>query len=78
MIIIDYSQISIASFYSQPGAELIEDFLRHMILNSIRMFAHKNKGENGQIVIACDGGASWLSATRLACAAKRRSAGVRP
>jgi hypothetical protein len=59
MIIIDYSQISIASFYSQPGAELSEDFLRHMILNSIRMYAHKYKGEYGQIVIACDGGASW-------------------
>jgi hypothetical protein len=59
MIIIDYSQISIASFYSQPGAELSEDFLRHMILNSIRMYSHKYKGEYGQIVIACDGGASW-------------------
>lgn len=59
MIIIDYSQISIASFYSQPGAELSEEFLRHMILNSIRMYAHKYKGEYGQVVIACDGGASW-------------------
>jgi hypothetical protein len=59
MIIIDYSQISIASFYSQPGAVLSEEFLRHMILNSIRMYAHKYKGEYGQIVIACDGGASW-------------------
>lgn len=59
MIIIDYSQISIASFYSQPNAELTEDFLRHMILNSIRMYAHKHKNEYGQIVIACDGGSSW-------------------
>lgn len=59
MIIIDYSQIAIASFYSQPGAELSEEFLRHMILNSIRMYSHKYKNEYGQIVIACDGGSSW-------------------
>lgn len=30
-----------------------------MILNSIRMYAHKHKNEYGQIVIACDGGSSW-------------------
>jgi hypothetical protein len=59
MIIIDYSQISIASFYAQPNAELSEDFLRHMILNSIRMYSHKFKKEYGDIVIACDGGKSW-------------------
>lgn len=59
MIIIDYSQISIASFYAQPNAELSEDFLRHMILNTIRMYSHKFKGEYGDIVIACDGGNSW-------------------
>jgi 5'-3' exonuclease len=59
MIIIDYSQISIASFYAQPNAELSEDFLRHMILNTIRMYSHKFKGEYGDIVIACDGGKSW-------------------
>ena len=59
MIIIDYSQISIASFYAQPNAELSEEFLRHMILNTIRMYSHKFKGEYGEIVIACDGGKSW-------------------
>lgn len=59
MIIIDYSQISIASFYAQPNAELSEEFLRHMILNTIRMYSHKFKGEYGEVVIACDGGKSW-------------------
>ena len=59
MIIIDYSQISIASFYAQPNAELSEEFLRHMILNTIRMYSHKYKAEYGEIVIACDGGNSW-------------------
>jgi hypothetical protein len=59
MIIIDYSQISIASFYAQPNAELSEEFLRHMILNTIRMYSHKYKAEYGEIVLACDGGNSW-------------------
>lgn len=59
MIIIDYSQISIASFYAHPNAELNEDFLRHMILNTIRMYSAKYKAEYGEIVLACDGGHSW-------------------
>lgn len=59
MIIIDFSQISIASFMAQPDAELTEGFLRHMILNSIRMYNKKYKNEFGQMVIACDGANSW-------------------
>lgn len=59
MIIIDFSQISIASFMAQPNAELSEGFLRHMILNSIRMYNKKYKNEYGQMVIACDGAQSW-------------------
>ena len=59
MIIIDFSQISIASFMAQPNAELSEGFLRHMILNSIRMYNKKYREEYGQMVIACDGANSW-------------------
>lgn len=59
MILIDYSQISIAAFYAQPGAQLSEEFLRHLILNTIRMYSLKHKNEYGQIVLACDGGNSW-------------------
>lgn len=59
MIIIDFSQISIASFMAQPGAELSEQFLRHMILNSIRMYNKKYRDDYGQMVIACDGSNSW-------------------
>ena len=59
MIIIDFSQISIASFMAQPNAELSEGFLRHMILNSIRMYNKKYRDEFGQMVIACDGSNSW-------------------
>lgn len=42
-----------------PGAELTEGFLRHMILNSIRMYSKRYKDEYGSIVIACDGANSW-------------------
>jgi len=59
VILIDYSQISIAAFYAQPGAQLSEEFLRHLILNTIRMYSLKHKDEYGQIVLACDGGNSW-------------------
>lgn len=59
MILIDYSQISIAAFYAQPNAELTEGFLRHLILNTIRMYSKKYKDEYGQVVLACDGGNSW-------------------
>jgi hypothetical protein len=44
---------------AQPGAELSEEFLRHMILNSIRMYNKKYRAEYGQMVIACDGAHSW-------------------
>lgn len=59
MIIIDFSQISIAAFMAQPGAELSEGFLRHLVLNSIRMYNKKYGAEYGQVVIACDGANSW-------------------
>jgi hypothetical protein len=44
---------------AQPGAELSEQFLRHMILNSIRMYNKKYRDDYGQMVIACDGSNSW-------------------
>jgi hypothetical protein len=59
IIIIDFSQISIAAFMAQPGAELSEGFLRHLVLNSIRMYNKKYGAEYGQVVIACDGSNSW-------------------
>ena len=59
MIIIDFSQISIAAFMAQPDAELSEGFLRHLVLNSIRMYNKKYRDEYGQVVIAVDGSNSW-------------------
>ena len=44
---------------AQPDAELSEGFLRHLVLNSIRMYNKKYRDEYGQVVIAVDGSNSW-------------------
>lgn len=36
-----------------------EDLVRHMILNSLRMYNVKYRAEYGPMVIACDGGGTW-------------------
>lgn len=59
MIIVDYSGIAISSILSQPNAAVDEALIRHIILNSLRMYNVKYREEYGQMVIACDGGATW-------------------
>jgi len=59
MIIIDYSAIAISSVFSQSKSGKIEEsFLRHTILNSLRMYNLKYRDKYGKMIIACDGG-SW-------------------
>jgi len=53
VIIIDYNGIAISSVVVQK-LEIKEDLLRHMILNTIRMYNTKFRDEYGQLVIACD------------------------
>lgn len=57
MIVIDYNGIAIAGVVVQK-IEPKEDLLRHMILNTIRMYNKKFRAEYGQMVIACDD-TSW-------------------
>lgn len=57
MIIIDYSGIAISTIFSMKIA-ITENDLRHMILNSIRMYNARYRRDYGSVVIACDGG-SW-------------------
>jgi len=57
MIIIDYSGIAISSVVAQK-MKVEEDIIRHVILNSIRMYNKKYRNEYGQMVIACDS-SSW-------------------
>jgi len=58
MIIIDYSGVSIAPIM-MGHAGVDENLIRHMILNSIRMYRNKFKDKYGEIVIVADGGGNW-------------------
>ena len=63
MIIMDLSQVMISNLMIQLGnhtnAEIEEDLLRHMILNSVRAYNVKFKHEFGEMIIACDAGNNW-------------------
>lgn len=60
MVIVDFQQVMIATMMRQIGnstdAQLDENMLRHMVLNVLRSYRTKFKGE---LVIACDTGRSW-------------------
>ena len=58
MILIDYSGISIAPIVMNQAKFNDENLLRHMILNTIRMYRQKFK-EYGEVVIVADGGGNW-------------------
>jgi 5'-3' exonuclease len=62
MILVDISQLLVAStFMSMKKGETEVDIkkLRHMILNSLRMYRKKHANEFGELVICCDGSLSW-------------------
>ena len=57
MIIVDYSQIALASIIVQRIDD--PDLIRHICLNTLRMYNKKYREEYGQMVLACDGFNSW-------------------
>ena len=63
MIIIDMNQITLASvmmnFHMTKSEELEEDMVRHMILNSIRMYRTMFKEEYGEVVLTYDSRHYW-------------------
>jgi len=61
MILLDNSQILIANVFAtmKQNQELNEDFLRHMVLNTYRMFRTRFKKEYGELVICNDAGNYW-------------------
>lgn len=58
MILIDFNAIAIGNLVVQRLA-VEENLLRHMILNSIRMYRQKFHKEYGEIVICADGQKNW-------------------
>ena len=62
MIVIDMNQISVASLMMHlhmNKGELEEDMVRHMILNSVRMYRTMFNEDYGEIVLAYDSRAYW-------------------
>ena len=63
MIIIDMNQISLASLMMNlnmnKSKEVDENMVRHMILNSIRMYRTNFKQEFGEVVLAWDSKHYW-------------------
>ena len=57
MILIDYSQIALSNIIVQKLND--EQMIRHMILNSIRMYNKKYRNEYGQLIICADGMNTW-------------------
>jgi hypothetical protein len=61
MIILDLNQVMISNIMMQlnhtPDVE--EDLVRHMVLNSIRMYRQKFVNDYGELVIACDDKNYW-------------------
>lgn len=57
MILLDYSQIALSNIIVQKLTD--EHLIRHMILNSIRMYNLRHRKEFGQMVICADGKRSW-------------------
>lgn len=63
MIILDINQVMLSNLMMQMGShtnmKIEEDLVRHMILNSIRMYNNKFREEFGEMVIACDNKRYW-------------------
>ena len=63
MIIIDMNQISLASLMMylnmNKTKEVDESMVRHMILNSIRMYRKEHHSEYGEVVLTWDSKHSW-------------------
>ena len=58
MILLDYNAIAISNVVTQK-LDVDENLVRHMILNSIRMYRSKHKQKFGEVVICTDGFKNW-------------------
>ena len=62
MILIDLSQIMVASTMMSMGKDQSQvdiNMVRHMVLNSLRMYRQKYHKEYGELILCCDGRHSW-------------------
>ena len=61
MILLDYNQICISNLmvHMNKNAILDEDLVRHMVLNSIRLYKNRFGDKYGEVVICCDDKNYW-------------------
>ena len=63
MILVDMNQISLASMmmhlHMNKSDEIDENIVRHMILNSLRMYRTKFSSEYGELVLCYDSKHYW-------------------
>ena len=62
MIVVDFNQVTIASITMQLTLNkgvLEEDLVRHMVLNSLRMYHTKFKAKYGEMIICADATQYW-------------------
>ena len=63
MIIVDLNQVMLSNLLMQLGnhtnAQIEENMVRHMILNSLRSYRTKFGADYGELVIACDNTNYW-------------------
>lgn len=76
MILIDFSGLAMSALFSQTGQSqpISEGMIRHLILNSLRMYNLKYRGDYGQMVICCDSGNLWRKKTFPQYKANRKTA----
>ena len=62
MILVDLNQVMISNLMMQIGGKNIpieEDLVRHMVLNSLRLYRRKFGEKYGELVICCDDKNYW-------------------
>ena len=63
MILVDMNQVTISNLMMQLGSkrenDVDEDLVRHMVLNSIRMYRSRFNKEYGELVLCYDSKRYW-------------------
>tara|TARA_A100001015_G_scaffold126770_1_gene140480 strand:- start:1237 stop:2091 length:855 start_codon:yes stop_codon:yes gene_type:complete len=61
MILVDMNQVTLSSLMVQLGGKknIEPDFVRHMVLNSLRSYRSKFQGEFGELVLCYDNKGNW-------------------
>ena len=60
MILVDYSQVVIASVFSNKITnDISESLVRHIVLNTLRSYSKKYGNEYGKLIVCVDGKNTW-------------------